>query len=77
MEQEFNDEILYKEMENWNWYDRILFDIYHSTGKSMRQISKDTNISMTAVFKGLKSSQDKLNAKFGINYQQYRKTKNK
>jgi len=77
MEQKFNDQILYKEIETWNVYDRILFEIYHSTGKSMRQISKDTNISMTAVFKGLKESQQKLNTKFGINYQQYRKTKNK
>ena len=77
MEHKFNDEILYKEIETWHWYDKMLFDIYHSTGKSIRQISKDTNISATKIFKGLKESQEKLNAKFGINYQEYRKTKNK
>jgi CRISPR/Cas system-associated protein Cas7 (RAMP superfamily) len=77
MEQKFNDKILYKETETWHWYDKMLFNLYHKSGNSIRQLSKDTSISATNIFKNLKSSQEKLNKKFGINYQEYRKTINK
>ena len=77
MEQKFNDKILYEETETWHLYDKMLFNLYHRSGKSIRYISKETSISVTSIFKNLKVSQEKLNKKFGINYQEYRKTINK
>tara|TARA_R100000655_G_C2962550_1_gene189147 strand:+ start:849 stop:1085 length:237 start_codon:yes stop_codon:yes gene_type:complete len=73
MKQKFNDEMLYNEIENWIWYDKTLFKIYHESGKSIRQISKLTKISATKIYKNLNANQQKINKKFGINYQEYRK----
>jgi len=77
MGQEFNDKMLYKEIKTWNFYDGMLFKLYHQSGKSIRCISKETKISASSIFKNLKASQEKLNQKFGINYQEYRKQINK
>jgi len=75
MEHEFNDDILYKEVDTWHWYDKMLFKLYHETGHSIRKIAKMTQISTTSIFKTLKLCQVKINKRFGVNYQEYRKQK--
>ena len=75
MKEEFNEDVLNKEIETWHWYDKMLFRLYHETGDSIRKIAENTRISTSSIFKTLKLCQVKIHEKFGVNYQEYRKTK--
>jgi predicted DNA-binding protein YlxM (UPF0122 family) len=73
MKQEFNDIILNEELKEWHFFDRQVFIFYHNHRLSMREIAKSSRISLSVIFRSLKKSQDKLNEKYNINYQEYRK----
>jgi len=63
-----NEDLLKKideEIESWNWYDKQLFKIYSQTGKSIRKIAKEYNVSYISIFRTLKNRKDKLKEKFG------------
>ena len=60
-----------EELENWNWYDRKLFKLYRDTDMSMRDIAKETNISLISIFHSIKNYKEILNTKFQKDYQDY------
>jgi len=47
-------------MNNWEWYDKRLFEVYISDDKSMRQLAKETGISVTSIFNTIKICKNKL-----------------
>lgn len=53
-------ETLKNETEKWYWYDKMLFNIYHSTGMSIRKLSQETNISASSIFNTLKVCKQKI-----------------
>lgn len=53
-------ETLNNETEKWYWYDKMLFNIYHSTGMSIRKLSQETNISASSIFNTLKVCKEKI-----------------
>jgi len=59
------------ELENWHWYDRKLFKLYRDTDMSMRDIAKETNISLISIFHSIKNYKEILNTKFQKDYQDY------
>lgn len=68
-----NEELLKQidnEIETWNWYDKQLFTIYSTTGKSIRTIAKEYNVSYISIFRTLKNRKDKLREKFLKQWQQ-------
>ena len=73
--QAYNDICLMidKELETWHWYDRKLFKIYRDSDMSMRDIAKETNISLISIFHSIKNYKEILNSKFEKDYQDYKK----
>lgn len=71
--QAYNDICLMidKELETWHWYDRKLFKLYRDSDMSMRDIAKETNISLISIFHSIKNYKEILNSKFEKDYQDY------
>jgi RNA polymerase sigma factor (sigma-70 family) len=59
------------EIKNWDWYDRKLFKLYRDTDLSMRDIAKETGISLISIFHSLKNHKAVLKDKFQKNYTDY------
>ena len=62
-----------KELETWHWYDRKLFKLYRDSNMSMRDIAKETNISLISIFHSIKNYKEILNSKFEQDYKDYKK----
>lgn len=62
-----------KELETWHWYDRKLFKLYRDSDMSMRDIAKETNISLISIFHSIKNYKEILNSKFEQDYKDYKK----
>lgn len=61
-----------KEISQWHWYDRELFTLYLSTGKSMRKLSAETNISLSSIANTIKNCKAKLREKFSEDFEDYK-----
>jgi len=48
------------EIDKWHWYDAMLFRLYLESGKSMRDISDGTTISLRSVFNTITECKRKL-----------------
>lgn len=48
------------EMDRWHWYDKKLFEIYIYQNLSMRDIAKETNISLRSIFSTIKHCRERL-----------------
>jgi predicted DNA-binding protein YlxM (UPF0122 family) len=59
------------ECENWHWYDRQLFELYKNTDKSLRQISSETNISVTSIFNTIKTCKRRIKNNVGEDYEDF------
>jgi DNA-directed RNA polymerase specialized sigma24 family protein len=60
-----------EEIKNWDWYDRKLFKLYRDSDMSMRDIAKETNISLISIFNSIKNYKIILKEKFEKDYQDY------
>jgi DNA-directed RNA polymerase specialized sigma24 family protein len=60
-----------EEIDNWHWYDKKLFKLYRDTDMSMRDIAKETNISLISIFHSIKNYKEILNTKFQKDYTDY------
>lgn len=49
-----------KEINKWEWYDALLFEIYTNENKSLRQLSKDTGISLTSLHYTIKHCKNRI-----------------
>ena len=54
-----------KEIKTWHWYDEKLFRLYYYTDKSMRDIARETSISLTSIFNSCKNYKQIISDKFG------------
>lgn len=45
-------------VEDWYWYDRGIFNLYYKSDMSMRDISKETKISLSSIFNTLKNAKE-------------------
>ncbi len=63
--------ILDDEVSNWHWYDQKLFKLYKDSDLSMREISKETNISVTSIFNTIKNCKTRINESVGETYEDY------
>ena len=59
------------ECDSWHWYDKQLFELYKNTNKSLRQISSETNISVTSIFNTVKTCKKRIKNKVGEDYQDF------
>jgi len=62
---------IHKEMESWAWYDSMLFKVYKEGNASMRNIAKDSGISLTSIYNTLKNCKQRLKESVGEDYEDY------
>jgi len=60
-----------KSKSQWHWYDVKLFDLYLTSGMSMRDIEAETNISLTSVFHTIKNCKTRLKKEVGEDIEDY------
>ena len=60
-----------EEMDNWHWYDSMLFKVYKEGNASMRDIAKDSGISLTSIFNTIKNCKERLRENVGEDYKDY------
>lgn len=58
-------------MEDQHWYDQKMFEIYHTTDMSMRDIEKETGISLFSIFDTLRKSKEYVKEKINEDYEDY------
>ena len=56
-------------MEDQHWYDQKMFEIYHTTNMSMRDIEKETGISLFSIFDTLRKSKEYVREKIQEDYE--------
>lgn len=61
--------------KNWYWYDKKLFDIYFHTDMSMRDISKETQISLSSIFNTLSNAKRAIKKSAKDSYKKYKETR--
>lgn len=54
-----------------HWYDKKMFEVYHTTDMSMRDIEKETGISLFSIFDTLKKSKEYVHEKIKEDYEDY------
>lgn len=60
-----------EETERWDWYDKMLFDLYRNTNMSMREIESATKISLRSIFCTIKNCKDRLKENVHEDYLDY------
>ncbi len=63
--------LIYKEMDNWHWYDKLLFEIYRDNKISIRKLADKTDISWVSIFHTLKKCKQRLKDKHLEDWQDY------
>lgn len=59
-----------KEVDSWDyWYDKKLFNILFKNNISMRQLSKETTISLTSIFNSMKRYKQKIRDEFSEDWE--------
>ena len=60
-----------EEVNNWEWYDQMLFNLYKDSDKSMRDIASGTNISLRSIFITLKNCKERIKENVHEDYLDY------
>lgn len=59
-------------IEGWYWYDKKLTKLYFNTNMSMRDISKETKISLSSIFNTLTNAKERIRNKTKQEYKKYK-----
>jgi RNA polymerase sigma factor (sigma-70 family) len=60
-----------REIDSWHYFDKLLFRFYISSGKSMREIAKDTNISLRTIFDTIKQCKLRIKENVGEDWDDF------
>ena len=63
---------VWKEVNEWHWYDNKMFEIYMNSDMSMRDISRETTISLRSIFNTIKNGKDRIKDRFNEDYKKYK-----
>jgi predicted DNA-binding protein YlxM (UPF0122 family) len=63
---------VWKEVNEWHWYDHKMFEIYMNSDMSMRDISRETTISLSSIFNTIKNGKDRIKDRFKEDYKKYK-----
>jgi len=59
-------------IDEWYWYDKKLTKLYLNTDMSMRDISKETKISLSSIFNTLTNAKEKIRKESKEEYKKYK-----
>lgn len=62
-----------EEINSWYWYDKKMTKLYMNTKMSMRDISKETKISLSSIFNTLTNAKEKIRKVADKEYKKYKK----
>ena len=62
-----------EEIDTWYWYDKKMTKLYLNTKMSMRDISKETKISLSSIFNTLTNAKEKIREVTKKEYRNYKK----
>jgi hypothetical protein len=60
-----------EETKRWEWYDKMLFDLYRDKNMTMRELQKGTTISLRSIFCTIKNCKERLKENVGEDYLDY------
>jgi len=63
---------IWDKTEDWHWYDKKLFDLYHNTDMSIRTLEKKTKISARSIFNTLKNARERIKTDCNDSYQAWK-----
>lgn len=53
-------EMIWNEVEDWHWYDKKLFKVYHTTEMTIKKISEETKISERSIWNTLDNGRKRI-----------------
>jgi len=59
-----------QEVEDWHWYDKMLWQLY-TEDRTMRELAKDTKISLSSIFHTIKTCKERIKIAVGEDYEDY------
>lgn len=65
---------IWESVDDWHWYDKKLFDIYHNSDMSIRKLSEETNISARSIWNTLDNGRKRIQEAHKEAYQSWRRT---
>lgn len=70
---------LYEEIwdtaDDWHWYDKKIFHLYHNTDMSIRTLADETKISARSIFNTLKNARERIQTDCQETYQAWQEAK--
>ena len=60
-----------KEIDELHWFDKMLFQLYATSGKSMRQLAKETKLSLSCIFYTTNRTKKHLISLLNEDYEDY------
>ena len=76
IEAETELQTLYEEIwetaDDWHWYDKKIFHLYHNTDMSIRTLADETKISARSIFNTLKNARERIQEECNDSYQAWR-----
>jgi RNA polymerase sigma factor (sigma-70 family) len=59
------------ELNDIHWFDKMLFQLYVTSGKSMRQLAKETKLSLSCIFYTINRTKTHLQSLLNEDYEDY------
>lgn len=79
IEAETELQTLYEEIwetaDDWHWYDKKIFHLYHNTDMSIRTLADETKISARSIFNTLKNARERIQTDCNETYKAWQEAK--
>lgn len=68
-------EEIWETTDDWHWYDKKIFHLYHNTDMSIRTLADETKISARSIFNTLKNARERIQTDCNETYQAWQEAK--
>jgi RNA polymerase sigma factor (sigma-70 family) len=68
-------ESVWQSTETWHWYDKKLFNLYHTTDNTIRSLSEKTNISERSIWNTLNNGRQRIKIQCKKQYENWKRTR--
>lgn len=68
-------EKIWETTDDWHWYDKKIFHLYHNTDMSIRTLADETKISARSIFNTLKNARERIQTDCNETYKAWQEAK--
>lgn len=68
-------EEIWETTDEWHWYDKKIFHLYHNTDMSIRTLADETKISARSIFNTLKNARERIQTDCNETYKAWQEAK--